>query len=471
MVRDNVRLSAFNLYVSDFPTPGTTLIHNTFSGGFVEVEDDVLEVLRRADRGADLSSAEQALVDPALFDRDVGVLVEDRAAEEKAFRAWYEARRSQTDTLDAIVSVTFACNLDCTYCCQADVLDGTTMKLEAAAETGRWLGRRALEIGARRITLSFVGGEPLLHPDRIERVLAEARDVTGDLVDITFKLITNGVFLTRSLVERWVPLGLTGAQVTLDGDESTHSLTRRSKKKGQDSFATIFQNVVDTCGLIAININGNYQDDTAHGFVPLIQRLRAAGFPRGARVHFSPALAALGAPSDAGYSACNFSGSRPELMIAFGDEVRRNGFTATDPLAVGPCELHMRHHYSIDPQGHVYKCPGFLGKTEWAVGHVATGLTPRWERLASMNPMRECGSCAHRPDCGGGCLAASWVAAGRVDGVNCELPYFETHGKALLQRRWATAVTSSPEEAAALIPPMAVDTPRHQIVSLRVINA
>jgi uncharacterized protein len=469
-----VRLSAFNLYVSDFPQPGTTLVHNTFSGGFAELPAAALDALRKADAGRALEPGEHDLIDPALADPDVGIIVEDRQTEERAYRAWYEDRRTRSDEMAVIVSTTFACNLDCTYCCQSDVLDGTNMKEGVAADTARWLGDRALEIGARRLRLTFVGGEPLLHPARIEEMVREVRARVGDRVRVAMHLITNGVFLTRELVDRWLPLGLESAQVTLDGDETTHSITRRSKKRGEDSFAGIFRNVIDVCRLIRVTINGNYTDETTSGFVPLVKKLAAAGFPRGGKINFSPALAALGAPTDASYRSCNWSGSQPEMVIALSDEVRRNGFDSGDPMVVGPCGFHQRHTYAIDPSGHIYKCPGFLGHPEWAIGRVDSGLGPRYETLAGMNPQRECGSCAHRPDCAGGCVAAVWMASGRAEGVNCEISYFDKYTRHLVGRRYAMASAETVAEAVTLFPPLELaeaPSSRRRSPALRVLAA
>ncbi len=457
-----VRLSAFNLYVSDFPEPGTTLVHNTFSGGFAELPAPTLAALRKADAGHALEPAEQALIDPDLSDPDVGIVVENRQVEEQAYRAYHERRRSSTAEMSVIVSVTYACNLDCTYCCQSDFLDGTTMKEPIVEATATWLAERALAIGTKLLDLVFVGGEPLLHPGRIERILARVRELVGDRVRVVFHLLTNGMFLTRELVEKWVPLGLEGAQVTVDGDEHTHPLTRRSKKRGENSYRQIFQNIIDTCDLIDINVNGNYQAETAGGFVPLIKELATAGFRRGSRVRFTPALTGLGAPSDAAYGSCTWSGSSPELIVTFSDEIRRAGFDPGDPLDIGPCGFHRRHYYAIDPDGSIYKCPGFLGHTQWAIGHVASGLTSRYDALANSNPQRECGSCAHRPECAGGCVASAWLEAGRAEGVGCEIGYFEKHQRDLVSRRYLLATSASTEEALARFPapPVAIPPPR-----------
>jgi uncharacterized protein len=444
--------------VANSPEPGTTLVHNTFSGGFVTLPDDTLAVLRKVDAGGELDATERELIDPELFDPDVGVLVESRSAEEREFRAWFEKQRSSPDRLSVILSTTFACNFDCTYCCQADVLDGRTMKAPLGEATARWLALRAREIGSKALHIDFVGGEPLLHPERIDQIVADIRALAPELA-ITFSLITNGLFLTDELVDRWVPLGLVHAQVTLDGDETTHGHTRRSKKKGEDTFAPVFENLVRASHKISVTVNGNYQLDTVHGFVPLIHKLRDAGLKPGSRMRFTPALTGLGAPSDAASGSCLWSGSNPELMLPLAAEIWKNGFDNGDPVSIGPCAFHEKHHYAIDPEGHIYKCPGFLGKTEWAIGHVTTGLTSRYERLANVNPQRGCGSCAHRPSCAGGCVAAAWVESGRVEGVNCEIGFFETYGPELVQRKFALATAANPVEAVERFPRNDIEIP------------
>lgn len=468
-----MRTSRFNVLVADHPAPGETLIYNSFTGAFVVVDAATCATLAKLDAGTSLEADDQARIDPMFLDPDVGIVVESREAEDRAFDGWFDGFRRASETLSVIVSTTFACNLDCTYCCQADVLDGRTITPETAAQTAAWLAARAQAIGAKTIDLAFVGGEPLLHPQRIEAIVREVRRLAGDGVTVIFRLITNGVFLTPALVERWAPLGLVSAQVTLDGDETTHAMTRRSKKRGEDSFATIFANVVAAARMIKIVVNGNYQADTAHGFVPLLAKLRAAGLPEGSSVYFAPALASLGAPIGSGSGACTWSGSSPELMVAFTDEILGNGF---DPglrgmYTIGPCAFHQDHSFAIDPDGHVYKCPGFLGKAEWAIGHVSTGLTERYDRLVAARAEKEaCGSCAHRPSCGGGCIAAEWTRSGREDGVNCEIGFFESQKDPLVKRMYALETSPTTAEALTRFPRVETNKPARS-TRLRVLPA
>src|SRR5215471_12729984 len=78
-----VKLSAFNVYVPNFPDPDTTLIYNTFSGGFVSLDAATLEALKKADRGAELDEEEADLVDEDFFEDSVGIMVHSRSAEER----------------------------------------------------------------------------------------------------------------------------------------------------------------------------------------------------------------------------------------------------------------------------------------------------------------------------------------------------------------------------------------------------
>jgi uncharacterized protein len=458
-----MRPSVFNLLVDEFPEPGHTLIYNTLSGAFLTLDGGERALYDRAAAGDELAAAALLGANPGAADADAQFLVPDVATDEREWRRWYEEVVVDGQrALHATVSITFACNFECTYCCQADVLDGHGMKEATARATATWLARRAREIGADAIDLCFIGGEPLLYPGRIEQIAREIRAQLEDTgIALRFSLTTNGLLLTPALVERLRPLGLRGAQVTLDGDETTHDLTRRSKKRGEDTFATIFANVIACASLIDVNVNGNYQDDTVHGFPGLVRKLREAGFPAGARVHFSPALTGLGAPEQGGAGGCTIAGSRPELMLALGDTIARAGFDAGDPMSVGPCAFHWRHAFAIDPDGHVYKCPGFLGKPRWAIGHVERGLDERYEAMLAARPHeRACGGCAHRPDCAGGCIAIEWLKTDRAEGVNCEGELFEQLGDAMVKRKYALAMAAATgEDPFALVP--AIEMPLH----------
>ena len=449
-----VQLSAFNVYVPGFPAAGETLVYNTFSGGSVVLDDAYLEGLRAGVEGPD----EEELSHP-----DLGVLAEGRAAEERQFIEWLRGVKEDRRTISALVTTSYACNLACTYCFQEKMMSGQVMSAETAAATVAFLAGRVAEVRPEKVELVFIGGEPLLHPHLIERIAAElgpACRAAG--ARFGFQIITNGTLLTPALVERLLPLGLDLVQVTIDGDECSHGITRIDRK-GRNSFQATWSAVLACAPLVPVALQGNYTEENLHGFLPLLERARRDGLDpaRVPRIKFKPALASIGTPDDAGIDACTWSDARPEVQLALGDAVRAFGYRPHDHLELGPCAIHQINHFSIGAEGLVYKCPGFVGKPEWATGNVRDGVSQRHRQLNRLANTRECGGCGYRPACAGGCMAIQWVAAGAPEGVNCEKSYFDTVGVDVLKRNYFLD-TLPPDEAEAAIAglPGRVELPR-----------
>ena len=440
----SMSLSAFNVYVPAFPAAGETLVYNTFSGTSAVLPDDTLAALRAA--------PESAPLDPDLADPGVGILVESRAAEERDFAEWMRGLKQDRTAVSALIATSYACNLACTYCFQEAVMNGKTMSKETADATVAFLAERVREVRPATLELVFIGGEPLLHPHLVERIAAGLLAACTPLgVTLAFQIITNGTLMTPELVSRLLPLGLTSIQVTIDGDECSHGITRVDKK-GKNTFQTTWNNVLACAPLVPIAIQGNYTDENVAGFVPLLARMQRDGLApdRVPRVKFKPALAALGTPEDAGIDSCTWSNARPEIQMALGDAVRAFGYTPHDHLELGPCAIHQINHFSIGAEGGIYKCPGFVGKAEWTTGSVETGVTGRHAQLNALANTRECGGCTWRPACAGGCIATQWVAAAAPEGVNCERSYFDNVGVEVLKREYFNE-TLPPDEALAAI--------------------
>jgi len=130
-------------------------------------------------------------------------------------------------------------------------------------------------------------------------------------------------------------------------------------------------------------------------------------------------------------------------MLALHDKAKAAGFEPGDPIEMGPCGFHRHHTYAIDPEGHIYKCPGFLGKSEWAIGHLSTGLTSRYEAMLGYSSTKHCGGCSHQPNCTGGCVATAFLKAGRVEGINCEKDFFDSQKDEIIKRKYAFEVAGA----------------------------
>ncbi|MDB5393123.1 MAG: radical superfamily protein [Rhodospirillales bacterium] len=110
---------------------------------------------------------------------------------------------SRYNPLLAQVVVTRRCNLACGYCNEYD-------DFSPPVPTADLLGRVDHLATLKTASITFTGGEPLLHPD-LDRVIRAARD-HGMIVTI----ITNGFRLTRDWIERFNAAGLQGMQISID---------------------------------------------------------------------------------------------------------------------------------------------------------------------------------------------------------------------------------------------------------------
>ncbi|ACY16772.1 radical SAM/SPASM domain-containing protein [Haliangium ochraceum] len=461
-----MQLSAFNLYAPGVPDEDDVLVHNSFTGAFVVLERALLEALEHADPHAPLAPAlRQRVEDAELSDPDIGVLVADGDDEARAYRRWFEAQRSER-AMHSIVAVNRACNFACTYCCQAQVMDGAVMKPETARQSARWLAERARQIGADSLHLSFVGGEPLLHPARIETIMSALADELADELPVRMSLITNGALLDEDMLTRLLAHGLCSAQITLDGDAHSHGRTRVSKR-GEATFERIFDNLMRASRRIHISLNGNYQPDTIDGFGPLVRALAEADFGRAHSIAFSPALATLDAPAGSGSGACTWSQSQHGYRVALYDTLVAHGYHPHRLSSVGPCAFHKHHMYVVDVDGTLLKCPGFLAHPEWGIGHVERGLDGRYQRLLALDLDATCDGCAHRPNCSGGCVANALLAGGTPDTPydpalaehHCEIEYFQAMSPHALPREYLMVARADPLAALAEFPPPPLPLP------------
>lgn len=148
-------------------------------------------------------------------------MAEEMGLLDPAFGDWY----------GVTLFVTTACNLRCSYCFQN--LHGGGKRIPAkrlSSSVLKWAAHEAVEkaelVGARRLALTLMGGEPLV----AQGVCFEALRLFGERFDaMDAELVTNGTLLREEDLPRWEGLGLTGIQVTLDGGRKSHDSVRVSK--------------------------------------------------------------------------------------------------------------------------------------------------------------------------------------------------------------------------------------------------
>ena len=240
-----MQTSMFNVRVP-LEDRGDVFLMNTFTDAQLIVSRDVVDLLDRLGADETGSSAvarteEERRTIEQLTEQ--GFVVASRDAERGELKAFFREVRESTDTLKVTVLTTLQCNFACDYCIQGDHGDynktAAKMSPETAARVATWVERRIDAIAPGRLVLTFFGGEPLLNMPVLyymsERLHA-ACAARG--VEFLINIITNGLLLSREMVERLNPLGLNGIKITLDGDRDAHNRSR-PLRGGQGTFDRI----------------------------------------------------------------------------------------------------------------------------------------------------------------------------------------------------------------------------------------
>jgi uncharacterized protein len=452
-----MQASMFNVRVP-LEDGADVFLMNTFTDAQLIVSRDVADLLDRLERGAWTPGRqdEREIIEQLT---EHGFVVENRDAERRDLRRFFREARENSETLRVTVLTTLQCNFACDYCIQGDHGDynkhAAKMSLETAARVAEWTEARLDAVAPSRFVLTFFGGEPLLNmpvlyylSERLHRTCADRGVV------FLINIITNGLLLSREMVERLNPLGLNGIKVTLDGDRDAHNQSR-PLRGGQGTFDRIVANVREVADLTRIAVGGNFDVDTVDSYPALLDFLAAQEFaPRLSKVAFKPvirektalakglipltAVSAEGKPlggacmTSAGMGvnrACDTCNLADEKIAFLREETKKRGFNTNDGVHMGPCEIHADHSHTIGPDGSLYACPGFAGEARQSTGHIdgrqddyRSAALRNFERLAAWE---QCHGCAFIPVCAGGCTVAAYNELGDMHAPNCHKPSFE----------------------------------------------
>jgi uncharacterized protein len=453
--------SMFNVRVP-LPERKEVFLMNTFTDAQLVVTNDVIDLLDRVAGGGIDSDEERATLAQLT---EHGFVVPDRAQERQALETFFRDVRESTEQLRVTVLTTLQCNFACDYCIQGDHGDynknAAKMSMETAARVGTWIEARLDGLRPESFVITFFGGEPLLNQPVMyylaERMWAacQARGVR-----MLINVITNGLLLTREMVERLNACGLNGVKITLDGDRDTHN-RMRPLRGGQGTFDKIIQNVREVAHLTKVSVGGNFDMETADSYPALLDFLREQEFAdKLARVSFKPVIRekqtlakgriALTAVSTEGKplngacmtsagtgvsrvcDTCNFV---DEKMAFLRDETKKRGFPTVDGVHMGPCEIHKANAHTIGPEGSLFACPGFAGESLQSIGHIdgrqeeyRSHALRQFERLSAW---KQCDDCAFIPVCAGGCTVASHNELGDMHAPNCHKTSFQAGAVAM----------------------------------------
>lgn len=322
--------------------------------------------------------------------KEMDVLVEDaRDDSEKAL--YYTRKIPFTSPVGYLTLLTcLDCNLNCYYCSQKSLIDGMSMDLNQAESIGKWIRQWITVNRLHHLTLTVIGGEPLLHMQPLDVILPKIREtgVTCQLV-----LVSNGVLLDQSMILTLKNMGFQKIQVTFDGEEEVHNQVKTYHGKG--TFQTIYQ-AVDCCTEHGLNVDIriNYPKRQKEKAVNAIRALSGLKNRNMIQVYFAELH------TDNFFCNNELSAVVPE----FYELAYHAGFSIPGPFGALICQAESDYGFTIDPQGRVFKCYNSVGRFGEHLGQIQNGqLTIQNHGVLNNHPVQECLECKYYPVCRGGC--------------------------------------------------------------------
>jgi uncharacterized protein len=421
-----------SFYLKTFPCqekPGYLLLFSTKQASKVLLKEETFKAIEKGT----LSSSDEALLSK------LGMIVHDREEEKRITFRLIDKINTNNPVLEIMVALNLDCNFSCIYCYEGDMKGKLYMTDDTAKHLIDFI-KGKLSNDKQSLVIHFYGGEPLLSIELIKSISKALKSFTESRgATYSFTIITNGSLFKRSVAEEMVPLGLKSVKITLDGIAETHNKSRPFKS-GAPSFDTIIGNIKETCDLIRIGIGGNFDKDNYERFVPLLDYLEKEGLTSEKifAVKFDPIMKQpLGDALLAEYKGGCMSINEPWISKASAmlrEEILKRGYK-TLTLIPMPCMVEVSASFVVNFDGFIYKCPAFVGKKDFAVGSLKTGIL---DYSRSYKPgiwkNEECAECLYLPLCFGGCKYMSFIREGRVDKLDCKKAYLDTSLETLIKQ-------------------------------------
>jgi len=416
----------------------TFLIFNTFSDSRVVVNKPILETIKQCKCPELLTNEQKKQLDDL---KNLGIILSDASDEDKQLEYWFQRIKFDSDTVNVTVLTTMACNMKCVYCFEQGVNSILSMNKNMVSKVCSWILKRVAEARPKNLTVTFFGGEPLLNLDAVYNIANTLFcEMKQQKIVLNLELITNGLLLTKEVVEKLLPFGLRWAKITLDGNRTTHNIMRPRKQLNNSNdipagtYDEIIENLKTIRGLVPLIIGGNYDQNTKNSIPALLDDLVVNDFkPKHfKKIAFKPILAFPEHKTSSAHAieACTFAETNMEDFFWLITETEKRGFPSYRKIGLGPCEAMRDYTYTIDPVGNLYKCAAMAGRKEFCIGNINDDLedilfSPQNVAYMTSDVWRKCKKCPFVPLCGGGCRLGAMSASGSFDAIACERQYFE----------------------------------------------
>lgn len=392
-----------SLYTFFVDIGGKYLIYNSLSNALVELEEDVYSILENDYKGK--KEINPKTIDEELLNvlQDKYFIIENEQDDVLLYKSIVNSYRRQN-----VMFLTIAPTMDCNYTCHYCFEKREKIYLDDE-RINAIVNYVSLQKHIKHVKIVWFGGEPLLALNQIEDLYFKLREIEGKEYDS--RIITNGYFLNREVLERLVCIGVSSMQITLDGNKSNHNNVKFTLDC-KDTFSKTLNNIdlvlrefPDLYVDLRVNITRKNTSDYKELYDYLKQRYASYK-------NFSlyPGF------------VCDTCGDCSDICLSRKEKVKyimdlyKNGVRTAYSCYPGSlyqeCAIRNENTIAFDPEGYAYKCWEIMGNKQYAIGRlnkdgniidVNRSILNRYHYGADPLSDKKCSSCSYLPVCCGGC--------------------------------------------------------------------
>jgi uncharacterized protein len=348
--------------------------------------------------------------------------------------------RKKTQHVKALcLHICHDCNMRCGYC----FADGGAYNC-GIAHMSRDVGFAAVDFliqnsgNRRNLEIDFFGGEPLLNFDTVKAIVAYAKSLAiKHNKQFSFTLTTNCIRLDKSTAE-YLNREMSNVVLSIDGRRKVHDAVRRAVCEN-GTYDDVVKNALffkQIRGSLNYYVRGTFTAKNLD-FSNDVIKLHDLGFDA---VSVEPVVLDSSHPLSIKTDSIDLINHQYEILSEYYLKARASGENFTFfhfilDLVHGPC-IDKRltgcgagtEYLAVSPDGKLYPCHQFVGKTDFCMGNVFDlglneDLRTTFSSITVLNK-EHCAECPAKYHCGGGCLANSLNLTGSLTGqykIGCSL--------------------------------------------------
>ena len=431
-----MKLSQFTVVVNDYPKTDYHLLYHTLSRALIEVDKAGWDMLQNLSKDTPTDAQSIAFL---MELQTQGFMVEKSINEGERYLGYLNQNTSQPGGELSVTLLTNLqrCPLACSYCYQKGTHTGERLAGDLSEECLEFIKQQCLKLGVERLFISYYGSEPLSNPKAILSTATELQRFCQEQgIHFRFGMVTNGVLLTRKIVEKLLPLGFVQAQITIDGNQETHDASRPFQS-GKGTYSTIMRNLPQYAGLIHTTVLCVLDESRIDAAYELIDTLALEGYPqRRVQMTFSPVMPTYDTEI---VEVAQSSLDKAQMLIAekkIAVEIAKLSIYAAKKGLHGDlrpkhtwCAMqrHDGRNITLDPSGKIYTCPTFIGRDKkYEAGHISGEIGGIDLVLKEQYARSEqCLSCRYLPICAD-CRADALYQTGEITEANSKEEVYDS---------------------------------------------